>query len=128
MEESGQLQFIEPVTPAYLHNSALGFDILFVDGHTDKQMLPHINYKGKTLVFVADLLPTTGHIPLPYVMGYDTRPLLTLKEKKEFLNRAASEGYYLFMEHDPHTQICTLQHTEKGVRLKDTYRFDEIFA
>jgi hypothetical protein len=90
-------------------------------------MIPQIQYQEKTVVFMADLLPTTGHIPLPYVMGYDTRPLLTLDEKQLFLNKAADEEYYLFLEHDAHTELCTVQHTEKGVRLKDTFKFNEIF-
>lgn len=127
MEESGQLRFIGKASQPFLEKSELGFGILFVDGHTDKQMIPHIKYKGKTVVFMADLLPTAGHIPLPYVMGYDTRPLLTLPEKASFLDKAASEGFYLFMEHDAHNQICTLKHTDKGVRLKETYAFNEIF-
>ncbi|MGB0837266.1 MAG: MBL fold metallo-hydrolase [Flavobacteriaceae bacterium] len=105
----------------------LGFDVLCVDGHTEKQMLPILKYQGKTLVFMADLLPTTGHIPLPYVMGYDTRPLLTMDEKEKFLNEAANKEYFLFLEHDAYHEICTLQQTEKGVRLKDTFKFDEIF-
>lgn len=127
VEESGQLQFITVPQNKYLQNSPLGFDVLFVDGHTDKQMIPHIRYKEKTLVFMADLLPTTGHIPLPYVMGYDTRPLLTLEEKAVFLETAVEKEYYLFLEHDPYHEICTLQHTEKGVRLKSTHTFNEIF-
>ncbi|MFI2741591.1 MBL fold metallo-hydrolase [Zhouia sp. PK063] len=127
IEESGQLQFVDVPEKDYLVASSLGFDILFADGHTDKQMIPHIQYKGKTLVFMADLLPTAGHIPLPYVMGYDTRPLLTLDEKAKFLDTAATNNYYLFLEHDAQQQICTLQHTEKGVRLKETYTFDELF-
>lgn len=121
MQESGQLNFVNNAF------KELGFDVLCMDGHTEKQMLPKIKYKGKTLVFMADLLPTTGHIPLPYVMGYDTRPLLTIKEKKQFLDKAADEEYYLFLEHDAYSEICTVQHTEKGVRLKDTYTFNEIF-
>lgn len=128
MEESGQLAFVEMPDSAYGSSTELNFDILYVNGHTDKQMIPHIQYKGKTLVFMADLLPTVGHIPLPYVMGYDTRPLLTLPEKKTFLKKAADEEYFLFLEHDAHQEICTLQHTEKGVRLKNTYSFDEIFS
>ncbi len=128
MEESGQLKFVPVPEKPFGHASELGFDILYVNGHTDKQMIPHIRYKGKTLVFMADLLPTTGHIPLPYVMGYDTRPLLTLPEKEAFLNRAADEEFYLFLEHDAHQEICTLQHTEKGVRLKNTYSFYELFS
>ncbi|RAV28307.1 MBL fold metallo-hydrolase [Sinomicrobium soli] len=129
IEESGQLHFIPAPEPGsdYLEDTELGFGILFADGHTDKQMIPHIRYKGKTLVFAADLLPTTGHIPLPYVMGYDTRPLLTLEEKGRFLDKAASEEYYLFMEHDAHNQVCTLKHTDKGVRLRETHTFDEVF-
>ncbi len=127
LEESGQLNFINMPSGNYIEKSELDFGILFVDGHTEKQMLPHITYKGKTIVFVADLLPTTGHIPLPYVMGYDTRPLITLDEKKRFLNEAVDNNYYLFLEHDPYNQLCTVAHTEKGVRLKGTYSFNEIF-
>lgn len=127
IQESGQLNFTALPEKDYKEISELGFGILFVDGHTEKQMLPHINYKGKTIVFMADLLPTTGHIPLPYVMGYDTRPLLTLDEKQRFLNNAADNEYYLFLEHDAHNELCTVQHTEKGVRLKSTHTFNEIF-
>lgn len=127
MKESGQLQFIERTNGAYQDSSELGFGILFVDGHTDKQMIPHIKYKGKTLVFMADLLPTAGHIPLPYVMGYDTRPLLTLPEKNAFLKKAASEKFLLFMEHDAHNEILSLQNTEKGVRLGQVHTFNELF-
>ena len=122
IKESGQLNFIadQPVED-------VGFDVVFVDGHTEKQMLPKLNYKGKTIVFMADLLPTVGHIPLPYIMGYDTRPLLTLKEKASFLNEAADNNYYLFLEHDAHNEICTVKHTEKGVRLDETFKFTDIF-
>jgi hypothetical protein len=127
MEESGQLKFIEHTDQTFVKNSDLGFGILFVNGHTDKQMIPHIPYKGKTLVFVADLLPTVGHIPVSYIMGYDTRPLLTLTEKAAFLNRAADSNLYLFMEHDAHNEICTVTHTDKGVRFNNSYTFNEIF-
>lgn len=127
LEASGQLKFVTVPENMYLQNSSLGFDIYFVDGHTDKQMIPHISYKEKTLVFMADLLPTTGHIPLPYVMGYDTRPLITLEEKAAFLATAVEKEYYLFLEHDPYHEICTVQHTEKGVRLKSTHTFNELF-
>ena len=122
IKESGQLNFIAD-QPA----EDVGFDVVFVDGHTEKQMLPKLNYKGKTIVFMADLLPTVGHIPLPYVMGYDTRPLLTLKEKASFLNEAADNNYYLFLEHDAYNEICTVKHTEKGVRLDETFKFTDIF-
>jgi glyoxylase-like metal-dependent hydrolase (beta-lactamase superfamily II) len=127
MKESGQLHFIGNTNKNFIEESELGFGIHFVDGHTDKQMLPQLKYKGKTIVFVADLIPTVGHIPLPYVMGYDTRPLLTLAEKNLFLNKAVQEKYYLLFEHDAHNQLCTLQHTEIGVRLDQTYSFDELF-
>jgi len=127
MEESGQLKFTSLPQDDILKNSELGFDIFFADGHTDKQMIPMINYKGKTICFMADLLPTVGHLPLPFVMGYDTRPLLTLDEKEKFLNLAADNNYYLFLEHDAHNEIITVQHTEKGVRLKDTYTCNDIF-
>ncbi|RDK88462.1 MBL fold metallo-hydrolase [Marinirhabdus gelatinilytica] len=127
MQESGQLHFVEKPASDYAKTSALDFGIFFADGHTDKQMIPHIQYKGKTLVFMADLLPTAGHLPLPFVMGYDTRPLLTLPEKEKFLNAAADNNYYLWLEHDAHNQIITVKHTEKGVRLDQTYTFNELF-
>ncbi|HLS29737.1 MAG TPA: MBL fold metallo-hydrolase [Flavobacteriaceae bacterium] len=128
IKESGQLHFIErEEEQGAKYIEELGFGVLFVDGHTDKQMLPHIQYQGKTLVFVADLIPTVGHIPLPFVMGYDTRPLLTLTEKKAFLEEAADRNFYLFLEHDAHHEIATVKHTEKGVRLDQTFTFKEIF-
>ncbi|WP_417355947.1 MBL fold metallo-hydrolase [Flavobacterium sp.] len=126
IQESGQLKFINRPNGDYLDQCELGFGIFFADGHTEKQMIPHINYNGKTIVFMADLLPTAGHVPLPYVMGYDTRPLLTLDEKAKFMNTAADNGYYLFLEHDAHNEIVTVQHTEKGVRLKDVYKCSDI--
>lgn len=125
IKESGQLKMIERKEDLTTEVFP-GIDVLFVDGHTDSMMIPHIRYKGKTIVYVADLLPSTGHIPLPYVMGYDTRPLLTISEKEKFLKRAADEEFVLFLEHDSVNECCTLQHTEKGVRLKETFRFSEI--
>jgi glyoxylase-like metal-dependent hydrolase (beta-lactamase superfamily II) len=127
IEASGQLNFVNLPTGDFVKNSEVGFDILFADGHTEKQMIPHIQYKDKTIVFVADLLPTVGHIPLPYVMGYDTRPLLTMDEKATFLNKAADHNYLLFFEHDASNELCTVKHTEKGVRLDQTYKFNEVF-
>jgi glyoxylase-like metal-dependent hydrolase (beta-lactamase superfamily II) len=127
MKSSGQLHYISLPDSNFKKESELGFDILFVDGHTEKMMIPHIQYQGKTLVYMADLLPTTGHIPLPYVMGYDTRPLITMEEKAKFLEKAASENYYLFLEHDAETEVCTLQNTDKGVKLDKKYGFNEIF-
>jgi glyoxylase-like metal-dependent hydrolase (beta-lactamase superfamily II) len=132
MEESGQLKFIDSpandtvlVALPFAENWGKAF---FARGHTDAMMIPHIQYKGKTIVFMADLLPSTGHVPLPYVMGYDTRPLLTLQEKGEFLKRAADEEFILFLEHDAINQCCTVQHTEKGVRLKESFSFKEYFG
>lgn len=122
MQELGQLQFLD------LSQKSLfpGFDFITVDGHTDKQMLPKIQYKGKTVVFMADLLPSVGHIPLPYVMGYDTRPLITMSEKQVFLEEAAKEEYVLFLEHDPVNECCTVKMTDRGVRLDQTFRLDEV--
>lgn len=127
MQESGQLKFVEQPTSDFSEAKELDFGILYVDGHTDKQMIPHINYKGKTLVFMADLLPTAGHLLLPFVMGYDTRPLLTLPEKEKFLNKAAENNFYLFLEHDAHNPIITVKNTEKGVRLNETFSLTEFF-
>lgn len=126
IQESGQLQFIEQ-KGEFTKNVFPNFDVLFVDGHTESMMIPHIRYKGKTLVFMADLLPSVGHIPLPYVMGYDTRPLITLKEKGAFLKRAEAEKYVLFLEHDAVNECCTLKETERGIRLDDTFNFNSMF-
>ncbi|GAB5527034.1 MAG: MBL fold metallo-hydrolase [Roseivirga sp.] len=122
MQESGQLNFIDLEAGSTFDQ----FDIIMADGHTDKQMLPKIQYKEHTIVFMADLLPSVGHIPLPYVMGYDTRPLLTLQEKGAFLKEAADHGYVLFLEHDAVNECCTVKHTEKGVRLDRTFPLSEI--
>ena len=126
IEESGQLKFVTR-TGDFSKEVFKDIDLLFVDGHTESQMIPHIRYKGKTLVFMADLLPSVGHIPLPFVMGYDTRPLLTLTEKEKFLKKAAKEEYILFLEHDHLNECCTLKETEKGIRLDQTFKFNEIF-
>jgi len=101
-------------------------DVFFADGHTESQMIPMIKYKEKTVVFMADLLPSIGHLPLPYVMGYDTRPLLTMDEKLQFLNLAADEEFILFLEHDSINECCTVQHTEKGVRLKEILKLSDL--
>lgn len=127
IKESGQLNFIErkeASTSAFFP----GFDVLFVDGHTESQMLPMIKYQDKTVVFMADLLPSVGHIPLAYVMGYDTRPLITLEEKGAFLKHACENDFVLFLEHDSVNECCSLKMTEKGVRLDSTYNFDDLFS
>ena len=127
MQESGQLNFIQRPDSDFIAQSELNFGIFFVDGHTEKMMVPHIQYQNKTICFMADLLPTAGHIPLPYVMGYDTRPLLTLPEKEKFMNAAADNNYYLFLEHDAHNEIIMVEKTERGVRLKEVFKTSEIF-
>lgn len=126
LQESGQLNFIERPNSDFGFSEEMGFDIFYVDGHTEKQMIPYIKYQDKTIIFCADLLATAGHIPLPYVMGYDTRPLLTMPEKSKFLNLAADNNHYLFLEHDAHNQIITVEHTEKGVRLKEVLTCEEV--
>ncbi len=127
IQESGQLRFIDR-TGDFTKNAFPNIDVLFVDGHTESMMIPHIQYQGKTLVFMADLLPSTGHVPLPYVMGYDTRPLITMEEKKNFLNKASNENFVLFLEHDSVNECCTLTQTEKGVRLGEQFSFNELFS
>ncbi len=141
IQESGQLKFLN-VRPESSHVSAgaaesslltthesrLTTNVAFysVCGHTDAMMLPKINYYGKTIVFMADLLPSTAHIPLPYVMAYDMFPLTTLNEKKLFLTEAQQNDYILFFEHDPVNECCTLQMTEKGIRVKETFKLSDL--
>ena len=127
IQESGNLKFIPVPEKDILTQSELGFDVFYADGHTEKQMIPMISYKGKTICFMADLLPTVGHIPIPFVMGYDTRPLLTLDEKERFLKLAADHNYYLLLEHDAHNELITVKHTEKGVRLDTVHHFNDLF-
>ncbi|MDZ4752075.1 MAG: MBL fold metallo-hydrolase [Flavobacteriales bacterium] len=124
IQESGQLKFIERKEDAQMCD--LGFDLIFVDGHTDSMMLPKISYNGKTIVYMADLMPSTGHIPLAYVMGYDTRPLITMEEKKKFLHQAVDEKWILMFEHDAQNECCELEQTERGPRLGEVFRLDEI--
>ncbi len=102
------------------------FDIIYVDGHTDKQMLPLIKYKDKKILFAADLFPTSAHIPLPYIMSYDTRPLITLKEKEKYLNETLEEDYILFFEHDPHVECAILKQTPKGPRIGQTFPLNDV--
>ena len=111
-----------------LENTPLGFDIILVNGHTEKQMLPLLKHQGKTLVFAADLIPTVGHLPIPCVMGYDTRPLMTMEEKSHFLKLASEKNFLLFLEHDPYNELISLKQTEKGVRMdgSKTY-FSQLF-
>ena len=138
IQESGRLKFIDYPVKAVEENWSAkptslakttftkNIDVLFVDGHTNNMMLPMVKYKGRTIVFMADLLPSAAHIPIPYVMAYDMFPLKTLNEKKLFLNEAVKNNYILFFEHDPVHECCDLQETEKGVRPKDFFRIEEI--
>jgi glyoxylase-like metal-dependent hydrolase (beta-lactamase superfamily II) len=122
MKESGNLSLINPLEPSPFEV----FDILYVSGHTDKMMVPKIKVGDKVVCYVADLLPSIGHIPLPYVMGYDTRPLITMEEKEKFLNEAADNQYVLFFEHDPVNECCTVKRTERGVRLDRVFPLSEV--
>lgn len=129
LKESGQLNYLPlPQTGNYGFASDLKMDVIFVDGHTEKQMLPVVQYQEKTIVFAADLIPTVGHIPLVYVMGYDTRPLLTMEEKDKFLKQCVDNDYLLFLEHDAHHELASLKMIEKGVRLDETYSMNEVFG
>lgn len=141
IQESGQLKFIEhwfnqPVEKdgwhtlvnAQLPSVSFNENILirFVNGHTESMMLPQINYNGKTVVFMADLLPSHGHIPIPYIMAYDMQPLISMTEKRSFLKEALENDYILFFEHDPKYECCTLQQTDRGIRSKDFFKLEEI--
>ncbi len=121
IKEKGTLKLIDSETEIYP-----GISVRLFHGHTEGQVIPFIQVKGKTIVYMADLLPSTAHIPLPYVMAYDTRPLITLDEKEKFLNEAAGKGYILFFEHDINNECCTVKQTEKGVRIKKAFAFSEI--
>jgi glyoxylase-like metal-dependent hydrolase (beta-lactamase superfamily II) len=131
IKESGQLKFIElSGEPSIMRPFASGIteniSVITVSGHTEAMMLPVIKYNNKTVVFMADLLPSVGHIPVPYVMAYDMFPLTTLQEKKMFLQQALEDNYTLFFEHDPAIECCNLQMTEKGIRQKESYKLSEI--
>lgn len=124
IQESGQLKFVDveradAAENTYVKELFPGFDVLLVNGHTDAMMIPHLRYKGRTVAYMADLLPSVHHIPLPWVMAYDTRPLLTLNEKAAFLEKAVDQDLVLFLEHDATHQCATLERTEKGIRLKE---------
>ena len=128
MQESGHLHFINRPENDFSFSEEMNFEIYYVDGHTEKMMIPHLKYQDKTIVFCADLLPTAGHLSLPFVMAYDTRPLLTLPEKEKFLKTAAEKNFYLWLEHDAHNEIITVENTERGVRLKEVYKCSEILT
>lgn len=123
VKESGQLKMIETVQGVSFSND---ITIRFAFGHTDAMMLPQVSYKGRQVVFMADLLPSVGHIPIPYIMAYDTRPLQSMHEKKDFLQAAVTNDSILFFEHDPVYECCTLQLTERGIRHKDLFKLQDI--
>lgn len=123
IQESGQLKFIESSNAVNLPGV---FDIRVVSGHTESMMLPLVNYKGRKVLYTADLIPSVGHLPIPYVMAYDMFPLTTIGEKKAILGEAVTNDYVLFFEHDPVNECCTLQQTDRGIRVKETFRLDEL--
>ncbi|MBX2903946.1 MAG: MBL fold metallo-hydrolase [Chitinophagales bacterium] len=122
IQESGQLKFIE--NEANSIHPKITFKT--VSGHTESMLIPHISWKGKTLVYCADLFPSMAHLPLPYVMAYDTRPLLTLDEKKTFLEAGVQQEHIFFFEHDKQVECCTLQQTERGIKEKDVFKLSEL--
>ena len=128
IRQSGQLRFIESPFESTVVNNELSPEISmrFTNGHTGSMMIPQISCKGKTLVFMADLIPASYHIPLPYIMAYDMFPLTTLEEKKEFLDEALNNNYVLFFEHDPVIECCTLKETEKGIRIGEILKLSEL--
>ena len=123
IQESGKLKFIDVVDGISFSEN---IKVRFINGHTEAMMLPQINYNGKTIVFMADLLPSVAHIPIPYIMAYDTKPLQTLQEKKSFLTEAQQNDYILFFEHDPTIECCTLKLTDRAVRSKDSFYLSEV--
>jgi len=133
IEASGQLSLIDTpeshfTSSGLLHKESFikDIDIRFVHGHTEKMMLPQISYKGHTIVFMADLLPSVGHLPLPYVMSYDMFPLTTLHEKKSFLQEAYEKQYVLFFEHDAVHECVKLVQTEKGIRAGEAFTLADL--
>lgn len=123
IEEGGKLNFVK-----YEEGTSFtpNIKVRFVNGHTAAMMLPQINYKGRVIVYIADLFPSTGHIPIPYIMAYDMFPLTTLQEKKSFLEEASAKNYVLFFEHDPVNECCELQVTDKGIRSARTFNLGDL--
>lgn len=129
IQQSGQLKFVEAATAENRLAETIfteNISIRFANGHTDKMMLPQLQYKSRTIVYMADLLPSVAHLPLPYIMAYDMFPLTSLQEKTSFLQEAAEKDYILYFEHDKDNECCTLQDTEKGIRAKECFRLDEL--
>ena len=127
IEETGRLRFLSELDGPFSYTNELGFEVFYADGHTEKQMLPIISYNGQKIAFAGDLIPTAGHVPVPYVMGYDVRPLTTLKEKDFFLNYAVENNVFLFLEHDSVNEIVSLKKTDKGVRINEILKCEDVF-
>ena len=127
LRESGQLRFIDGLGPI-ISKTPFPFSIQLIDGHTEKQMLPLINYRDKKILFAADLVPTVGHLPVPYIMGYDTRPLLSLREKELILKDIFEQDALIFLQHDPYHELISLQRTEKGIRMGNHFKFKSYFG
>jgi len=123
IKESGQLKMIDVQDGVQFTDN---FHVRFVSGHTDSMMLPLLNYKGRQALYMADLLPSIGHVPIPYVMAYDMFPLTTMSERHKFWTEAIDNDYVLFLEHDPVNECCTLQQTEKGIRVKEAFALSEL--
>jgi glyoxylase-like metal-dependent hydrolase (beta-lactamase superfamily II) len=122
LKESGQLILFDSTGLV----ADLGLEFISVDGHTEKMSLPKINYKGNLILFASDLVPTSGHIPVPYLMGYDVRPLKTMEEKQRILSELEASNSFLFLQHDPTTEIVSLKKTEKGVRLDQAFLLKDL--
>ena len=127
IEKSGKLNLIDTPKNNRYFSSTLSFEIVFVDGHTNKQMLPLIEFKNKKILFAADLIPTVGHLPIPYLMSYDIRPLVSLNEKKVILQECYDKEYFIFFEHDPHYELISLKSTDKGFRLDNSFKIKDYF-
>jgi glyoxylase-like metal-dependent hydrolase (beta-lactamase superfamily II) len=127
IEESGRLKFITSKDGVISFASELGFELFYADGHTEKQMIPIISYKGQKIAFAADLVPTAGHVPLSYIMGYDVRPLTTLEEKSFFLDYVVENNILLCLEHDSVNEILSLKKTDKGIRINEFLKCKDVF-
>jgi len=123
IEQSGHLKLVEKDTEIFP-----GIKLELFHGHTEGQIIPVIKTNGKTIAFMADLLPSTAHIPMPWVMAYDTKPLFTFKDKERFYKEAIEGDYILFFEHDIYHECCTIQETKKGIRVKETFKLKDVFG
>ena len=128
IEETGRLRFLSELDGPFSYTNELGFEVFYADGHTEKQMLPIISYNGQKIAFAGDLIPTAGHIPVPYLMGYDVRPLVTMEEKSKILKNCLENETLLFLQHDPYNELVSLMDTDKGVRLENSSSLNDFFS